>query len=175
MTQFVKTLKQEDTAMAHMYEMFPKLTPAKIDAGIFVGPDVLKILKDQIFYEKLSKKHQNALTDVVENFLGNVKAVNYRELIKKMLKSYEKIDANMSLKMHFLMCHLDNFEENLGAYSDQHGERFHQDIKVMEKRYKGKDYCNMLGDHCWRLIREDPRVKWSRKSNQNYFNKKTTE
>lgn len=44
------------------------------------------------------------------------------------------------------------FAVNLGAYSDQHGERFHQDIKVMENRYKGKDYRHMLGDHCWHLI-----------------------
>jgi len=27
------------------------------------------------------------------------------------------------------------FPENLGEGSDEHGERFHQDILVMEKRY----------------------------------------
>lgn len=64
---------------------------------------------------------------------------------------------------------------NLGAYSDQHGERFHQDIKVMEKRYKGKNYIHMLGDHCWRLVREAPDAPWSRKSPLNYFNKKRDE
>lgn len=155
--------------------MFDKLTVAKIDAGIFVGPDVLKILQDQIFYSRLSKNHKAALTalrDVVENFLGNHKAENYRELVKKLLDCYAKINANMSLKLHFLKSHLDNFEENLGDYSDQHGERFHQDIKVIERRYKGKDYRNMLGDHCWRLIRENPDIEWSRKSKLNYFNKK---
>lgn len=78
----------------------------------------------------------------------------------------------MSLKMHFLQNHLNEFAINLGDYSNQHGERFHQDIMAMEKRYKGKDYEHMLGDHCWRQIREAPDTQWSRKSNLNYFNKK---
>ena len=40
----------------------------------------------------------------------------------------------MSLKMHLLESQLDFFSENLGEVSDEHGERFHQDILVMEKR-----------------------------------------
>jgi len=43
----------------------------------------------------------------------------------------------MSLKIHFLESHLDFFPENLGEVSDEHCERFHQDIMVMEKRYQG--------------------------------------
>lgn len=174
MTQFMKTVDEENPGKKRIYDMFPKLTPAKIIAGIFIGPDVLRILNDDEFYNNLPRKHQAALMalkDVVENFLGNERAVNYRALIQKLLNSYEAINANMSLKLHFLKNHLDNFVDNLGAYSDQHGERFHQDIKNMERKYKGKDYKNMLGDHCWRLIREDPNTNWSRKSRQNYFNK----
>jgi len=37
-----------------------------------------------------------------------------------------------------LESHLDFFPENLGKVSDEHGERFHQDILAMEKRYQGK-------------------------------------
>ncbi|UYV64609.1 hypothetical protein LAZ67_3001303 [Cordylochernes scorpioides] len=43
----------------------------------------------------------------------------------------------MSLKIHFLHSHLDFFPDNLGAVSDEHGERFHQAISSMEKRYQG--------------------------------------
>jgi hypothetical protein len=39
----------------------------------------------------------------------------------------------VSLKVHFLGSHLDFFPDNLGAVSDEHGERFHQDIYNMEK------------------------------------------
>ena len=55
----------------------------------------------------------------------------------------------MSLKVHFLASHLHFFHENLGDVSDEHGERFHQDIAVIEKRYKGKWSVGMLADYCW--------------------------
>jgi hypothetical protein len=38
--------------------------------------------------------------------------------------------------------------ENMGAFSDEHGERFHQDASQMEKRYSGKWSPNMLADFC---------------------------
>ena len=41
----------------------------------------------------------------------------------------------MSVKVHFLHCHLDHFPESLEAMSEEQGERFYQDIKIMEKRY----------------------------------------
>jgi len=44
----------------------------------------------------------------------------------------------MSLKMHFLFSHLNFFLLNCGGMSDEHGEHFHQNISVMEHRYKGK-------------------------------------
>ena len=43
------------------------------------------------------------------------------------------------------------FPVNLGAVSDEHGERFHQDIKIMEHRYQGRFEPNMVGDYCWFL------------------------
>ena len=42
----------------------------------------------------------------------------------------------MSLKIHFLHSHLDFFPENCGEVSDEHGERFHEDISSKEKRYQ---------------------------------------
>jgi hypothetical protein len=52
----------------------------------------------------------------------------------------------MSLKVYFLDSHLDFFPENLGAVSDEHGERFHQDISNMENRYQGKWSLSMLAE-----------------------------
>ena len=60
----------------------------------------------------------------------------------------------MSLKSHILHSHLDFFPENLGDESDEHGERFHQQMKVMETRYQGFWNEAMMGDYCWFLIRE---------------------
>lgn len=66
--------------------------------------------------------------------------------------------------MHFLHSHLDYFPANLGAVSDEHGERFHQDISVMENRYQGKWSSIMLADYCWTLKRDVPEVQYRRKS-----------
>jgi hypothetical protein len=72
--------------------------------------------------------------------LGNRKAENYHEVVSDLLTAYKAMGCNMSLKVHFL----DLFPENLGAVSDEHGERFHQDIYNMEKRYQGKWNLSML-------------------------------
>lgn len=60
----------------------------------------------------------------------------------------------MSLKIHFLHSHLEYFSKNLGHESDEHGERFHQEMKEMEKRYQGLWNESMMGDFCWGLVRE---------------------
>lgn len=80
-----------------------------------------------------------------KNFLGNTKSANYKEIVSKLLQD---LGCNMSLKIHFLHPHLDFFPENLGAVSDEHGERFHQDIMAMERRYQGKWSPRMLADFC---------------------------
>ena len=76
----------------------------------------------------------------MQNFLGNQKSDNYVELVERMLKSYKELGVNMSPKIHFLHSHLDFFLQNCGAYSEEQGERFHQNISKMEYRYNGKLY-----------------------------------
>ncbi|GBL96573.1 hypothetical protein AVEN_207759-1 [Araneus ventricosus] len=57
----------------------------------------------------------------------------------------------MSLKVHFLHSHIDCFPQNLEAYSEEQGERFHQDVRDIKRRYQGRWDVNMLADHCWML------------------------
>ena len=38
----------------------------------------------------------------------------------------------MSLKLHIMDSIVEHFPQNLRDYSEEQGERFHQDIKVME-------------------------------------------
>jgi hypothetical protein len=80
-------------------------------------------------------------------FLGNYKAENYNEIVSDLLTAYKAMGYNMSLNVHFLDSHLDFLPENLGAVSDEHGERFHPDIYNMEKRYQGKWSLSMLADY----------------------------
>jgi hypothetical protein len=46
--------------------------------------------------------------------------------VEKMLEKFKALGCAMSLNVHFLNAHLDYFPENLGAVSEEHGERFHQ-------------------------------------------------
>ncbi|GFU94323.1 uncharacterized protein TNCV_162531 [Trichonephila clavipes] len=77
----------------------------------------------------------------------------------------------MSVKVHFLHSYLDHFPENLGAVSEEQGERFHQNIKEMERRYQGRWNVNMMADYCWMLKRENSQ-KHSRKSTKRSFDGK---
>ena len=99
---------------------------------------------------------------VCNRFFGNHRAENYSDIVKELLVSYRNLGCNMSLNIHFLDSHF--FTKNLGAVSDEHRERFHQDILSMETRYQGKWSSSMLADYCWTLKSDIPEAKYSRKS-----------
>lgn len=128
-TAIVKGIKNGDKgnehAMEYLRSMMKHKTSAKIDGGIFDGPEIRKILTDNTFETHLTAPFQRALQAfraVVEGFLGNHRAENYKELCTNMIARYGEIKAIMSVKMHFIHNHLNEFVENLGDYSDQHGE-----------------------------------------------------
>ncbi|GBN61242.1 hypothetical protein AVEN_35636-1 [Araneus ventricosus] len=73
----------------------------------------------------------------VTHFLGSKKAENYEDLAGDMVKFFRVIGCNMSLKLQVLDSHLNFFPQNLGAISDEHGKRFHQDISMFQKRLSG--------------------------------------
>lgn len=157
--------------MEYLQTMFPKLSYMKINEGIFVGPQIRKVLFSDEFKILLTEDQRKAWTSfkcVVVGFLGNYKDRNYEKTIDDMLKNYDKIGARMSLKMHFLHSHKDFFPYNLGAFSDEHGERFHQDISEIEQRFNGRYSSNMLGEYCWSLLR-DTKVIHKRRSTSNHF------
>ena len=105
-----------------------------------------------------------SFVDVTQKFLGNVRDPNYVQLVHRMLKSYRRLGCRMSVKVHYLHNHLDRFPENLGDVSDEQGERFHQDISVMEARYSGRWDQSMMADCCWTLIRDLPNAQYKRRS-----------
>ncbi len=53
-----------------------------------------------------------------------------------------------------LHAHLDKFKNNMVAYWEEQGERFHRDIMNFEQRYQGRYNENMMGDYIWGLLRE---------------------
>jgi hypothetical protein len=80
------------------------LSEAKIKEEIFVGPQIRKLTKNKTFYSILNEVELAAWTafkDVCSNFLGHNKADNYQEIVERLLRSYEAMGCNMSLKIHF--------------------------------------------------------------------------
>lgn len=116
------------------------------------------MLKSEKFVTLLSPFERAAfqsIRDVIDNFLGNHRADNYREIIATMMENFRRIKVNMSPKIHYLHQHLDFFRENLGKISDEHGERFHQEIKSIEYHFQGKSDSHMLAEYVWNAFEED--------------------
>ncbi|GBM79994.1 hypothetical protein AVEN_108646-1 [Araneus ventricosus] len=81
----------------HLGLKFPKVSEAKIKEGKFLGPYIRQLMKDPVFESKLSKKETAAWTsfkELAENFLGNHKAENYRQIVNNLLKNAYKTMEN---------------------------------------------------------------------------------
>jgi hypothetical protein len=167
MKNFVKAMDRDGQAFKYLRDKFPRMSDEKVKEGVFVGPQIRHILRDEEFDRLVTGDEKcawNAFRLVVDNFFGNTKAHNYKELVEQLLVSYQKLGCNMSLKIHLLHSHLDFFPENCGAVSDEHGERFHQTIAEMEKRYQGKWSPVMLADFCWTVVRDSPELVYKRQA-----------
>lgn len=152
MSSLIKTIKTNQNAINELAKLFPRTSRAKLENGVFTGPQITKIIKSQAFKSSLNKNELDAFKafeQVVQNFLGKNKSANYEQIVKKLLTTYSKIKCNMSLKLHFLESHINIFPDNLAELSDEHGEKFHQTLLSFENRFKGKPSAKMLGDYCW--------------------------
>jgi hypothetical protein len=67
--------------------------------------------------------------------LGNHQATNCHD-VQSLLTLHKAMGFNMSPLSRVTLGF--SFPENLGEVSDEHGERFHQDIMAIEKRYQVK-------------------------------------
>lgn len=117
----------------YLKNIFPQLSDAKLKEEVCTGPHIRKLMKGSTFVQKLNWKELkawNCFIAVDKSFLCNKKAVNYKVLKQELLQSYQDQGCRMSLKINFLRSHFDFFPDNLGAESDEQGERFCQDVKT---------------------------------------------
>ena len=150
MKNFVKGMDKTGHGFEYVRNKFPNVGDAKIMEGIFIGPQIKELMQDKQFDEDLNETERNAwlfFKRICKDFLGNHKAANYQDVVQGLLTSYKAMGCNMSLKIHFLESHLEFFQENLGEVSDEHGERFHQDILDMESGTKASG-----PQVCWQTI-----------------------
>lgn len=140
-----KTVKRttNQRAIDYLKAFYPRKTEDKIKSGTFNGPEIRRLMKSRVeFAACLRQKEKRcwlAFCEVVEKFLGNYRAPNYRDLVNELKLAYKDNNVLMSLKTHILFEHLDYFPENCGGYSEEKGENFHQETKIFERRIKDRE------------------------------------
>ena len=150
----------------------PKLSPQKIAAGVFNGPQIRELIRDPDFIHSMNPKEAavwKSFVRVVKDFLGNTRAQNYERLVHRMLDVSRAQGCRMSIKVYYLHSHLDWFPENLGHMSDEQGERFHLDMATIEERYRGRWDVRMMAGYCWSLTRDHPNALHRRRSHTAAF------
>lgn len=161
-SQFIKGLQIKEhpnpEALLFLKNFFERKSVAKLAAGILNGPDIRQLLKSSAdFCEVLTEKEKAAFLSfksLCKNFLGKHRSSDYIEIAKQLVENYYLMGCNMSYKLHLIDAHMDVMPPNCGDYSDEMGERFHQDIMSIEDRYQGRYNKWMLSDYCWFLRRE---------------------
>ena len=102
MENFVKVMEQEEASFTYLREKFPRLSEAKLKEGIFIGPQIQELTKDE-YFDRLLQGNEKAAWDsfkfAVKEFLGNRRAQNYEELVYNLLQSYQKLGYNISLNI----------------------------------------------------------------------------
>lgn len=116
-------------------------------------------MKSEEFTKSLSGKYKtawNAFILVVSNVLGGERASekDMRKYVKKMMTALKNIKSSMTLKMHLMNNHLDDFLKQDPKESDEHGEHFHQVTMPMEERFKGKRLDAMIAEVCWWSVKK---------------------
>ena len=161
----MKALDKYGECFKYICRSFPRQTIEKLKAGIFDGPDIRKLMQDENFIFSMNLYEADAwwgFVGVVQNFLGNRTAANFEEVVQNMLDAYQRLGANMSIKVStsFLLT---------GNVGDEQGERFHQDIKEMETRYQRRWDARMMADYCWSIKRDNPKANHSRQLRKRKF------
>ena len=105
----MKALDKDSECFKYICRSFPGLRIEKLKAGIVDGRDIRKLMQDENFILSMNPLEADAwrgFVGVVQNFLGNRRAANFEEVVQKMLDAYQRLRANMSIKVHFWHNHL---------------------------------------------------------------------
>lgn len=154
-TQFIKKLVKDNKVAEEYLKRKLKISDAKLIGGVLNGPKIKKLMADADFVKLMSKVEANAwksYKDHCQHFFSNSKT--NQSTIPKLMTSFKKMGCLMNLKLHIVQSHSDLFPANPASFSDEMGERAHQDLKLVEQRFAGKDLLSAITDYCWSLTRE---------------------
>ena len=88
------------------WPMFSQLLQSnKIRAGVFDGPQIHELIRNQNFNQTMNEVEKRAwlsFKSIIAGFLGNEKSDNYREIVQWLLSAYGALGCNISMKVYFL-------------------------------------------------------------------------
>jgi hypothetical protein len=91
----------------YLCKRFPGLSDAKLKEGIFVGPDIRKLLSDELLettMKTVEREDWNAFKEVIEKFLGSYKDPNYKQIVEKNVRKVYSVRLCHELKRAFPKC-----------------------------------------------------------------------
>ena len=89
-----------------------KLSDAKIKEDVFLGPQIRKLILNDIFDKTLNEIELatwKSFKQICLNFLGLHKSDDVENVVANLLRNYHIMGCKMSLKVHFLLLHLPFF------------------------------------------------------------------
>ena len=104
MKNYIKALDKDGPTFRFLQKKFPRISEAKLQAGVFDGPQIRELTKEESFTGHMSAVEKRAWTAfrvVTSNFLGKHRNPDYEEQVKELLESFRSLGAQMSVKMHF--------------------------------------------------------------------------
>jgi hypothetical protein len=105
MKQFVKALPKTGNCFKYLCKTFPHLSQAKLKDGVFIVPDIRKLMFDEDFplmMTEIEREAWIAFKSVVTKFLGNNKDPDDVTIVASMLEKFKVLGWLMSLKVHVL-------------------------------------------------------------------------
>ena len=85
--------------------MLPTISKAKVKGGLFVGPQIKRMLASEELEEQMSDLDRNvwqAFRMTVEGFLGNHRRDDYAMVVSNLIESYESLVAFFAFSLGFL-------------------------------------------------------------------------
>jgi hypothetical protein len=104
MENVFKSTNSPGRGFEYVREKFRNVSDAKLKEGIFIGPQIREIIKDYLSEHLLTETEKSVwltFKAVCLNFLGNLKAENYKELVVDLLNAYQTMGCNLLLKLIF--------------------------------------------------------------------------
>jgi hypothetical protein len=104
MKQFVKALPKTGNCFKYLCKTFPHLSEAKLNEGVFFGPDTRKLMFDEDFLFTMTEVKREpwiAFKSVVTNFLEKNEDPDYIPIVANMLEIFKVLGCLMSLKINF--------------------------------------------------------------------------